>query len=45
VPLGAPPAIVRVTRKNFLQDGVDDVIGSALDEPGIIFEKFVYGFF
>ena len=27
--------------KHLLEDGIDDVIGAALDEPSVIFEEFV----
>jgi hypothetical protein len=41
----APLAVVLIPPENFLQDGVDDVVGIALDEPSVIFEQFVHWFF
>jgi hypothetical protein len=37
----APLPVVLISPEHFLQDGIDDVVGVALDEPGIIFEQFV----
>src|ERR1700733_5150478 len=37
----APLAVVMVPPEHFLQDGIDDVVGIALDEPCIVFQKFV----
>jgi hypothetical protein len=37
----APLAVVLISPKNFLQDGIHDVVGVAFDEPGIVFEKLV----
>jgi hypothetical protein len=37
----APLPVVLVPPEHFLQDGIDDVVGVALDEPGIVFEQFV----
>ena len=36
----APLAVVLVPPEHFLQDGIDDVVGVALDEPGVVFEEF-----
>src|SRR5260370_23434598 len=41
----APLPVVLVPPEHFLQDGIDDVVGVALDEPGIVFEQFVDGLF
>jgi len=40
-PRFAPLAVVLIPPEHFLQDGIDDVVGVALDEPSVIFEKLV----
>jgi hypothetical protein len=41
----APLAIVLVAPKDFLQDRIEDVVRAAFDEPRVVFEEFVHGFF
>src|SRR6266436_1866189 len=40
-PRFSPLAVVLIPPKHFLQGGVDDVVCTALDEPGIVFEQLV----
>jgi hypothetical protein len=40
-PRFAPLAVVLIPPKDFLQHRVEDVVGVALDEPGIVFEELV----
>src|ERR1700689_5987594 len=37
----APLAVVMVPPQHFLQDGIDDVVGIALDKPCVVFQKFI----
>jgi hypothetical protein len=41
----APLPVVLISPEHFLQDGIDDVVGIALDEPGIVFEELIDRFF
>src|ERR1700723_3921173 len=37
----APLAVVMVPPEHFLQDGIDDVVGIALDKPCVVFQEFI----
>jgi hypothetical protein len=37
----APPAVVVVPPEHFFQDGIDDVVGIALDKPCVVFQEFI----
>jgi hypothetical protein len=37
----APLAVVVVPPEHFLQDGIDDVVGIALDESCVVFQEFI----
>src|ERR1700732_691695 len=37
----APLAVIVVPPEHFLQDGIDDVVGIALDKPCVVFQEFI----
>src|ERR1700723_487970 len=37
----APLAVVMVPPEHFLQNGIDDVVGIALDKPCVVFQEFI----
>src|ERR1700677_2528662 len=41
----APLAVVMVPPEDFLQDGIDDMVGIALDKPCVVFQEFIDRFF
>src|SRR5580658_6842608 len=41
----APLAVVMVPPEHFLQDGIDDMVGIALDELCVVFQEFIDRFF
>src|SRR5271154_1837609 len=37
----APLAVIMVPPEHFLEDGIDDVVGIALDKPCVVFQEFI----